>query len=116
VKVLFDHNVPKQLGRHLVGHAVRTAKEMSWSRIANGLLLQTAEDAGFDLLITADQNLSYQQNLSGRMIALIVLRSNSWKVIRPQVELVIAAVNGATAAGFYVVDFDRALRRKRSIE
>ncbi len=89
---------------------------MSWWRIANGVLLQTAEEAGFELRINADQNLSYQQNLSGRKIALIVLRSNSWKVIRPAAERVVTVVNGAVTAGFYIVEFDRPLRRKRKLE
>jgi hypothetical protein len=89
---------------------------MSWARIANGFLLKAAEDAGFQLLVTAHQNLSYQQNLSGRKIALIVLRSNSWKVIRPSAERVVNAVDSASTTSFCVVEFDRPLRRQRRRE
>lgn len=116
MKVLFDHNVPKQLRRALVGHEVRTAREMSWSRLSNGFLLRAAEDAGFDVMITGDQNMYYQQNLSGRKIALIVLSNNSWKVVRPAAERVAYAVNNAKETGFYTVHFDRPLRRKRRLE
>ncbi len=89
---------------------------MSWSRLSNGLLLRAAEDAGFDVMVTGDQNMYYQQNLSGGRIALIVLGNNSWKVIPPAAERVVLAVDNARMSGFYTVQFERPLRRRRSLE
>ncbi len=116
MKVIFDHNVPKHLRRALFGHEVRTAREMSWSRLSNGFLLRAAEDAGFEVMITGDQNMYYQQNLRGRQIALIVLSNNSWKVIRPAADRVAFALEGATTGAFLTVQFDRPLRRQRRLE
>jgi len=76
LKVLFDHNVPKKLRRALAAHEVSTAAEIGWATIENGDLLKLAESGGFDLLLTCDQNISYQQNLKGRQLALVVLSTN----------------------------------------
>jgi hypothetical protein len=75
VRILFDQNVPRKLRRHLRGHYVITAGEGGWAASTNGDLLRLTEDAGFDLLISSDQNIAYQQNLAGRRIALIILNS-----------------------------------------
>jgi hypothetical protein len=76
VKILFDHCVAKPLRRYLPSHEVKTTREMRWEGLKNGALLAKAEEAGFDLLLTVDQNLRYQQNLSGRMIAVVVMIAN----------------------------------------
>jgi len=76
LKVLFDHNVPWKLRRALFAHEVSTADDMGWATIANGALLTAAEIGGFDLFLTCDQNISYQQNLKGRRLALVVLSTN----------------------------------------
>jgi hypothetical protein len=55
--ILFDHNAPRGIARHLVGHSVTEAKERGWERLTNGALLSAAEEAGFDLLLTADKNM-----------------------------------------------------------
>lgn len=73
MKILFDHCVAKPLRKYLPNHEVKTTREMRWEGLKNGALLAKAEEAGFDLLLTVDQNLRYQQNLSGRAIAVIVL-------------------------------------------
>jgi hypothetical protein len=87
VKVLFDHNVPKNL-RHLhAGHEVVTAREMAWSELENGILLNQAEQAGFEIMITCDQNVAYQQNLSGREIANLILNTNNWKALQLQLSI-----------------------------
>jgi predicted nuclease of predicted toxin-antitoxin system len=82
VKILFDHNVPKRLRQLLPNHDIATASEMGWAELGNGDLLACAEANGFEVMITGDKNLSYQQNLTGRVLALIVLDTNSWKVLR----------------------------------
>ena len=70
----------------------------------NGALLAAAEDPGFDLFITADQELSYQQNLTGRRIAMLVLSTNNWTVIKEQVAEIAAAIDQATPGSFAFVD------------
>lgn len=72
------------------------AFERGWERLVNGDLLNAAEAAGFDLLLTADKNLRYQQNLTGRKLAIVVLGNAQWPVLRRYVESVVAAVNAAT--------------------
>jgi hypothetical protein len=102
--VLFDHGTPRPLGRFLVGHTVQTARELGWEKLDNGQLLLEAEDAGFDVLITTDKNLRYQQNLEGRRIAIVVLGNSMWRVLRPRAELVVAAVNAATPGSYTEVE------------
>ena len=77
MRILFDQGTPVPLRRHLPDHSIATAFEQCWSDLANGKLLDTAEQSGFELLVTTDSNLQYQQNLTGRQIAIIVLRSVS---------------------------------------
>ena len=63
--ILFDHVTPRGIARFLVGHTITTANERGWSTLTNGDLLASAERAGFDILLTADKNMRYQQNLAG---------------------------------------------------
>jgi hypothetical protein len=84
MKLLFDQGTPVPLRRYLLNHVAETAYEKGWNDISNGELLKSAEAAGFDALITTDQNLRYQQNLSGRKIAIVVLMTTSWPRIRKQ--------------------------------
>ena len=67
-------------------------------------MLKQAETAGFEVFVTADKNLSYQQNLTGRKIAIVVLGQGRWTLIKPHVAQVIAAVNAATPGSFAEVD------------
>jgi predicted nuclease of predicted toxin-antitoxin system len=75
VKILFDQGVPVPLRKHLANHQVATAYERGWGAIKNGDLIAMAEREGFDLLLTTDQNLKYQQDLTHRKIAIAVLLS-----------------------------------------
>lgn len=75
MKVLFDQNVPLSLAKFLAKHRVSTANGVGWAKLKNGDLLKVAEEDGFEVLVTADRNLSYQQNLRGRSIAIVVLPS-----------------------------------------
>jgi hypothetical protein len=81
VKILFDANTPAPLAHFLRGHAVVRADEMHWQGMENAALLDAAEQAGFDLLLTCDQNVRYQQNFTGRKLAMVVLSSNHWPTI-----------------------------------
>ena len=83
MRILFDKNVPIGVRRFLPRHEVRTILDLDWSpQLRNGELLRVAEEAAFDVLITADQNIRHQQNLEGRRLALVVLGSNIWPVLR----------------------------------
>lgn len=101
MKILFDQGTPVPLRRHLPRHDVATAAEMDWSQLTNGELLSAATDAGFELLVTTDQNLRYQQNLKDRKIAVVVLMTASWPRISKQVGKVAAAIEG-TGSGDYI--------------
>jgi len=103
VKVLFDNNIPRGLRRSLKGHEVHTAREKDWAMLRNGDLLRAAEDAGYDAMVTADQDMSYQQNLSGRKLALVVLSTNDWNVIQHNPEPILDAVNAAAPYSFQIV-------------
>jgi hypothetical protein len=104
MRILFDHNTPRGIAQHLVGHTVTKAKERGWDRLTNGDLLAVAEQAGFDLLLTADKNMRYQQDLSGRTIALVVLGKSPWPLVRAHLDKVAAAVNSATPGSYTEVE------------
>jgi hypothetical protein len=82
MRILFDHGTPAPMIPFLSGHIVVKAKSAGWDRLVNGDLLAPAEQAGFDVLITTDKRMKYQQKLSGRNIAIVVLRNAQWPVLR----------------------------------
>lgn len=73
MRVLFDHGTPRGLIRTLPGHTITTAQAEGWDKLDNGALLDAAERAGMDLLLTTDRRIRYQQNLASRKIAIVVL-------------------------------------------
>ncbi len=91
MRILFDQGTPVPLRDHLEGHIVKTAFELGWSILENGELLAAAEDS-FDLLITTDQNLRYQQNLTGRKLSILVLMSTSWPRIQNCIPQILEAI------------------------
>jgi predicted nuclease of predicted toxin-antitoxin system len=101
MKILLDESVPQKL-RLIIegGHTVVTAWYQGWSGLKNGALLNAAEQAGFDLFITADQELSYQQNLTGRKMALVVLSTNNWTFVKAHIAGIMVAVEAATAGSY----------------
>ena len=92
MKILFDQGTPAPLRRALAKQTVATAFEKGWSNLSNGNLLREAE-VEFDLLITTDKNLRYQQNLAGRRIAILVLPTTSWPDIQAHQDKIAAAVD-----------------------
>ena len=78
MRVLFDQATPVPIRPHLKGHEVRTAAQQGWDRLKNGELLVAAEADGFDVLLTTDKNMRYQQNIAGRKIAVVVLGLQQW--------------------------------------
>jgi hypothetical protein len=83
VKILFDANTPAPLAASLRRHQVARTDELGWQGLENGELLDAAEDAGFDVLPTCDQNVHYQRNFAGRSLALVILSTNHWPSLWP---------------------------------
>jgi hypothetical protein len=83
MKILFDQGTPVPLRHSLPAESVTTVYEQGWSTLQNGQLLAVAEQAGFDIFVTTDQNLKYQQQITGRHLAILVLGSTSWPRIKP---------------------------------
>jgi hypothetical protein len=102
--ILFDHGTPAPLRSFLAGHAVKRTQDMGWDTLRNGELLDVAEKAGIEVLLTTDKNIRYQQNLTGRKIAIVVLGNPQWPVLRRHVDRVVAAVNAATPGSYTEVD------------
>lgn len=103
--VLFDNGTPRTLARHLIDrHTVTEARARGWQELENGELLSAAETAGFDVLVTTDKNLRYQQNLQTRQIAIVVLGVGRWGLIKPYIADVAAAVDAATPGSYTEVD------------
>jgi hypothetical protein len=88
VKIFFDECVPRPLRRLLPEHDILTAQELGWGRLKNGELLRKAEEEVFQVFVTSDQNLRYQQNLKDRRIALLILSTNFWPDIRARIEAI----------------------------
>jgi hypothetical protein len=103
MKILFDQGTPVPLRRYLSGHSVNTAYEKGWSELTNGDLLSTAEQEGYEVLITTDRNLRYQQNLASRRIAIVVLLSTSWPRIQKHIERIQALVNALQPGEYHEI-------------
>jgi hypothetical protein len=104
MRILFDNGTPAPLRRHLKPHEVVLAKERGWAELANGRLISAAEAEGFELLLTTDKNMAYQQNFSGRRIAIMVLGNSNWKAARLHVDRIVATVDAVTAETYVEVE------------
>jgi hypothetical protein len=104
MRVLFDHGTPSGIAKVLGEHEVTEAIDRDWDRISNGELLKVAEEAGFEVLLTTDKNLRYQQNLANRKIAIVVLGDSTWRFVRPHLERVASAVNEAAPGSYTEVE------------
>lgn len=103
MKVLFDQGTPVPLRRAFAGHLVETAYERGWSGLQSGALIAAAEAAGFEVLVTTDKNLKYQQNLVTRTLSIVVLLTTSWPRIQGSLPAVLAAVESAGVGGYVEV-------------
>ncbi len=104
MRIVFDQSTPVPVRPYLKGHIIRPAAQQGLATLTNGDLLTAAEEAGFDLLLTTDKNMRYQQNLAGREIAIVVLSRQQWPQLRPHIQLVVDAVIGATPGSYVGVD------------
>ena len=104
MRVLFDNSTPRGIARSLHNHEVTEARAHGWDRLENGELLYAAEQAGYDVLVTPDRNIRYQQNLAGRKIALVVLGKGRWTLVKPYIPQIVDAVNAATPGSYAEVE------------
>jgi hypothetical protein len=102
--ILFDHGTPVPLASFLIGHTVKKTKDLGWDTLTNGELLKVAEESGFEMLLTTDKNIRYQQNLTGRKIAIVVLANPRWPVVRRYVQRVADVVNAVTPGTYTEVE------------
>lgn len=91
--ILFDNGTPRQLRLRLFGHVVEEARERGWDALSNGDLLDRAEEAGFEVLITTDQGIQHQQNMSNRRVAVVVLMNTAWPRISQRTEAIRIALD-----------------------
>ena len=105
MKVLLDECVDWRLARDLIGHDVKTARPMGWAAIKNGELLALAAKH-FDVFITVDRNLAWQQNLSAFAVAVIVLRARSNRLgdLKPLVPRLLTAIETARSGATRLVE------------
>ena len=104
MRMLFDHGTPSGIAGSLSGHDVTEAIERGWDRLSNGELLKVAEAAGFDPLLTTDKRIRYQQNLTGRKIAVVVLGNSTWRVVRLYLDRIASVVSEATPGSYAEVN------------
>lgn len=104
MRILFDNGTPRGVASALPGHVVEEVRLHGWDTLRNGELLDAAEAAGFELFLTTDRNIRYQQNLTGRRIAIVVLGKGRWRLIKPRLPEIAAAVDAATPGSFTEVD------------
>ena len=113
MKVLLDENLPHKLWKHLLKHQVMTVSRQGWGGLKNGDLLKAAENAQFEVFVTADLNVEYQQNLARRRIAMVVLSTNNWPIVKRHIPKIQSAVDGALPGSFTRVDCGAFVRPRR---
>ncbi len=113
MKILLDENIPHDLRPFLRHHETFTVSYLGWAGLKNGDLLAAAENARFDVLVTGDLSLQYQQNMTGRKLAMVSLSAVNWPVIEPHVGKIVKAVDEAMRGSFVRVECGIFLRKKR---
>jgi hypothetical protein len=112
VKVLLDENLAHRLRTNLGAHEVFTVSYKGWAGLKNGELLRAAEDDGIEIFLTGDQTLTYEQNLTGRTIAIVALSSVEWDMLKLHLPLIISALESARPGTFQAVDCGTFTRKK----
>ena len=92
MRILLDHNVPRPLKNNLPGHDTDTAADRGWQDLNNGELLDQAETDGYELFLTSDRRIPFQQNLTRRNISVLILTTNSWPRLRQRLNDINEAV------------------------
>jgi hypothetical protein len=102
--ILFDNGTPRGLAHFLIGHSAEEARERGWEELGNGELMDAAEQAGFEVMVTTDKNIRYQQRLKVRKIALVVLEHSQWPMVKLVAGNIAVAVNAAQPGSYAEVD------------
>ncbi len=113
---MLDHNIPARMRSALTTHQAFTAREMHWDLFRNGDLLRTAELGQFDTLLTADQSIFYQQNNLHRIIALVVLTTNDWEVMRWHLNAIDKALQRSKPGSFKLLRLSRSVHLGTEVE
>ena len=114
MKVLLDENLDHALRKLLGPHEVVTVTYMGWTGLQNGALLRAAEESGMDVLLTGDQTLSYEQNLTGRRLAVVALSALQLPILKENLEKIVAAIEAAAPGTFQAVDCGTFSRKRRT--
>src|ERR1017187_2680769 len=104
MRILFDPGTPSGIIDALTANEVTEARDRGWETLSNGALLKAAEEDGFDLLLTTDKRIRYQQNLTSRKIAIAVLGNSTWRIVRLHLDRIALAVNEAIPGSYAEVD------------
>ena len=104
MRVLFDNGTPRGVAAALADHLIEEARSRGWDALKNGELLDVAEAAGFDVLVTTDRHIRHQQNLVGRKVAIVVLSKGRWKLIKNHLPDIAKAVADAAPGSYVEVD------------
>ena len=104
MRILFDQGTPVPLRHELEDYVVETSYERGWATLDNGELIAAAEQEGFEVFITTDQNLKHQQNISERSIAIVTLSTPSWPRIQNSVGSILQALKEIPDAGYAEVE------------
>lgn len=113
MKVLLDENLPHRLRNAFSAHEVFTVRYQGWSGLKNGELLSTAESGGFHVFLTGDQTISYEQNLAGRRIAVLVLSAIEWHILSQSLPVIQAAIDAAAPGTHRTIDVGSFHRRSQ---
>jgi hypothetical protein len=89
---------------HIQRHDCDTADSLGWAELVNGTLIRAAQDAGFDVLVTADKNMAFQQNLKARKLAIVVLPTNNWKTLQSHITAINNAIDFSAPGSFHYVE------------
>jgi hypothetical protein len=112
-RVLFDKNVPYPLKQYLIGYQVQMVEDEGWAQISNGELIGRAEQSGYGIMVTCDQNIQYQQNLTQRKISLLVLGSNIWPSVKPRIAEITAALKRVSPGSFEFIEIAAPPKQRR---
>jgi hypothetical protein len=113
--VLFDHNLPHKLRTSLgplCKHQIVTASYIGWGELKNGELLLRAEGHGLEVFVTGEQSLIYEQNLTGRRLAIVALSTNNWPILKNHLPQILAAIDNATSGSIQMLDCGTFSRKK----